>query len=416
MLLRLLRRSFSNQKKAMALMVASVTMGTAIAASLITLSLEITGKVSKELRAFGANILVEPKVEGLASVSGQQRYLREEDIIKTKTIFWRHNIVGIAPFLETKVEVKAKKIDLIGTWFEKELPLPGETKSFPVGVKTVAPWWNVEGQWPDPPEADESNEDALIGVSISRNLSLKQGDEIIIEGKRFRVSGILETGGKEDNQVFVNLEVLQEMMSLEGKVSKVFISALTTPMDDFAYKDPDTMSRLEYEKWYCTGYVTSIAKQIEEVFQGSRAKPIWQVAETEGKVLERLKFLIYLLSLVALLASALGVSTTMIMSLLRRIEEIGLMKSIGADSTKIITVFLSEGVIIGLIGGLFGYGLSILTSRFIGIQVFGTGLEHRALLLPIAIGSSLLISITGSLLPIRRALKIKPAIVLKGAE
>lgn len=416
MLLRLLRRSFYNQKKAMALMVASVAMGTAIAASLITLSLEITGKVSKELRAFGANILVEPKVEGLAGVSGQQRYLREEDIIKTKTIFWRHNIVGIAPFLETKVEVKAKKIDLIGTWFEKELPLPGETKSFPVGVKTVAPWWNVEGQWPDPPEADESSEDALIGVSISRNLSLKQEDEIIIEGKRFRVSGILETGGKEDNQIFVNLESLQKMISLEGKVSKVLISALTTPMDDFAYKDPDTMSRLEYEKWYCTGYVTSIAKQVEEVFQGSKAKPIWQVAETEGKVLEKLKFLIYLLSLIALLASALGVSTTMIMSLLRRIEEIGLMKSIGADSTKIITVFISEGVIIGFIGGLLGYGLSIMASRFIGIQVFGTGLEHRALLLPVAIGSSLLISITGSLLPIRRALKIKPAIVLKGAE
>lgn len=414
MLFRLLIHSFSNQKKAMALMIASVAMGTAIAASLVTISLDITGKVSKELRAFGANILVEPKVEGLAAFSDRERYLREEDIIKTKTIFWRHNIVGVAPFLETKAEIKVKdnveKISLIGTWFEKEIPLPGEAKEFLVGVKTVAPWWSVEGQWP------ESNEDALIGVSISKNLSLKQGDEITVGGKRFRISGILETGGKEDDQIFINLESLQEMMSLRGKISRVLISALTTPMDDFAYKDPKTMSRLEYEKWYCTGYVTSIAKQVEEVFHGSRVKPIWQVAETEGKVLERLRFLIYLLSLIALLASSLGVSTTMIMSLLRRIEEIGIMKSIGADSIKIIMVFLSEGVIIGFIGGLLGYGLSIGTSKFIGLKVFGTGLEQSALLLPVAIGSSLLISIIGSLLPIRRALKIKPAIVLKGAE
>ena len=59
---------------------------------------------------------------------------------------------------------------------------------------------------------------------------------------------------------------------------------------------PHTMSQTEYEKWYCTGYVTSIAKQLEEVFLGSTSRPIWPVAETEGKVLGRLKLLIYLLT------------------------------------------------------------------------------------------------------------------------
>ncbi len=84
----------------MALMIISVAMGTAIAASLITVSLDIQGKVSRELRSFGANITVEPRVEGLADITGQRRYLREEDLIKAKTIFWRHNILGLAPFLE----------------------------------------------------------------------------------------------------------------------------------------------------------------------------------------------------------------------------------------------------------------------------------------------------------------------------
>ncbi|MBI5641243.1 MAG: ABC transporter permease [Nitrospirae bacterium] len=413
MLLNIIKRSFANQKKAMLLMIASVAVGTAMAASLITISLEISGKVSKELRSFGANILIEPRLEGLADISGQKRYLRQEDIVKSKTIFWRHNILGISPFLDTESEISVsgvkETVRLVGAWYEKGLPLPGEAKEFPAGIKTVSPWWYIEGQWPD--QADK----VVAGTSLAARLGIKKGDSLMIDGKGFVVSGILETGGNEDNELYMDLGHLQEFKNLSGRVSRVYVSALTTPMDKFAYKDPKTMSRPEYEKWYCTGYVTSIAKQLEEVFYGSRTKPIWQVAETEGKVLERLRLLIYFLCGIALAASALGVSTTMIMSLLRRIDEIGLMKATGADSSKIITIFVSEGFVIGTIGGLLGYALAIAAAQYIGMKVFNSAVEHKALLLPVAIGSALVISIAGTILPIRRALRIKPAVVLKGA-
>ncbi len=414
MLLNIIRRSFLNQKKSMALMIASVAVGTAITASLITVSLGISGKVSRELRAFGANILIEPGVEGMAGVSGQKRYLREEDIIKAKTIFWRHNILGIAPFLETKGEItagdKTLRAVVVGAWFEKELQEPGEKKNFLAGIVTVSPWWYIDGQWPD------SGEKVIIGRSLLNRLGIKKGESVLLDGRSFLVSGVLETGGAEDEQVFMDMQALQEFKSLKGRISKVFVSALTKPMDEFAYKDPAKMSQSEYEKWYCTGYVTSIAKQLEEVFQSSKVKPVWQVAETEGKVLGRLELLVYILSFITLAASALGVSTTMIMSLLRRIEEIGLMKAIGADSRKIASVFLSEGIVIGVIGGLVGYALSIAAALFIGLKVFNTGFEQKAILFPVAIGSAVLISIAGTVLPIKKALKIKPGIVLKGAE
>jgi putative ABC transport system permease protein len=413
MLLRLLRQSFKNQKKAMALMILSVSMGVAISASLLTISLDITGKVSSELRSFGANITIEPKVEGFAGIAGQRRYLREEDIIKAKTIFWRHNIVGIAPFLEGSTEMEygghKREVATVGTWMEKDMPLPGEGSNFKIGVRTVFPWWDVEGGSPDASSV-------LLGVSLAGDLGIKKGDIITLDGKPYRVSGILSTGGKEDREAFMDLDELQALKGLEGKVSKALISALTTPMDDFAYKDPKTMSPKEYEKWYCTGYVTSIAKQLEEAFSGSRAKPVWHVAEAEGNVLNRLSVLIYLLSASALIASALGVSTTMVASLLKRVEEIGLMKSIGADGVGISLIFLSEAFIIGVSGGLIGYVISIFATKFIGMRVFDTALSQRALLLPVAIASALFISILGSLLPIRRALKIKPALVLKGAR
>jgi len=414
MLFNIIGRSFLNQKKALALMVISIAVGTALAASLITISFEIDGKVSKELRSFGANIIVEPKIEGLADISGQKRYLRYEDIIKTKTIFWRHNILGIAPFLEKKASIKkgekGSEVTLAGSWYEKSLPLPGENKTFPSGIRTVSPWWYLDGTWPNTPDS------AVVGRSVATRLGLKTGDTVSIDNKELKVTGILETGGPEDGQVFMDLENMQKLYGLDGKVSRVLVSALTTPMDEFAYKDPNTMSKAEYEKWYCTGYVTSIAKQVEEVFSGSRVRPVWQVAETEGKVLGRLRMLIYLLCFAALTASAIGVSTTMIMTLLRRIEEIGLMKALGAHRTKIISIFLSEGMIIGLIGGIFGYLLSLAVSQYIGRAVFDTGLEQRAILLPISIFNALVIAVAGTVLPIRRALRIMPSVVLKGAE
>jgi putative ABC transport system permease protein len=143
-LLKIIQRSFVNQKKSMALMVVSVAVGTALAASLINISLQIGGKVSKELRSFGANIRIEAKVEGLADISGQKRYLRQEDIIRAKTIFWRNNILGLSPFLDAKAEVKigerTEKVNVAGMWYEKKLPLPGENKEFLVGTGTVFPW------------------------------------------------------------------------------------------------------------------------------------------------------------------------------------------------------------------------------------------------------------------------------------
>lgn len=413
MLLNIIKKSFANQTKAMALMIASVAVGTAMASSLLTMSLEIGGKVSKELRSFGANIIIEPRVEGLAGISGQRRYLRQEDVIKSKTIFWRHNIVGVAPFLEAEGEClaggKKENVRLVGAWYEKGLPLPGEAKEFEAGIRSVSPWWYVDGRWPDSPGG------TVVGSSLAGRLGLRTGDRLTVDGRDFVVTGTIETGGDEDNQVFFDLEALQELKGLKDMVSKVMVSALTTPMDDFAYKDPKTMSRTEYEKWYCTGYVTSIAKQLEEVFDGSKAKPVWQVAETEGKILEKLRLLIYLLCIIALVASAIGVSTTMVMSLLRRTEEIGLMKATGADSGQIITIFVSEGFVIGCIGGLIGYGISVFSSHYIGMKVFNSGVGHKAMLLPVAIVIALLISVSGTILPIRRALGIKPAVVLKGA-
>jgi len=405
MLMEIIKQSFLNQKKAMLLIVISVAIGTAVATSLLGLSMDISNRVTRELRSFGANILVKPRVSGLAGIAGQERYLAEADIIKIKTIFWRHNIIGIVPFLYVKDHEKG--IIIAGTWYEKTLRIPGD-KPFITGVREVMPWWQIDGRWP------EGKDEILIGSSLVKRLGLKKGDKIILLDREFTVSGIVETGSKEDEMAVGELSVIQALSGLKDRVSSIYVSALTTPMDNFAYKDPKKMTKTEYEKWYCTGYVTSISKQIEEVVTGSVATPIWSVAEAEGNILKRLRMLIYMLTTMSLLGAALGVSSTMITSLLRRTHEIALMKAIGADRIKVITIFFSEAFILGITGGIIGYLLSFMLTNYIGYRVFGTGLEHHMMLLPISAGSSIVIAIIGSYLPIMKALRIRPAIVLKG--
>lgn len=410
MLLILLKRSLVNQKRSMAVMTAAVAVGAALAASLLTLSLDISAKVSRELRSFGANIVVLPKVAGLAALGGQKRYLREADLPKAKTIFWRHNIVGLAPVLIARDEQQG--LTLLGTWRRKDLPVPGEQRPFPAGVETAMPWWDIDGAWPD-----KENE-VLAGASLARQRGLASGDVLSFRGKRLTVTGLLTTGGREDEMLVAELGAVQKLAGLPGKVSQVFVSALTTPMEDFAYKDPKTMTAKEYDKWYCTGYVTSIAGQLEDdrIFAGAVARPVWPVAEAEGRLLTRLNLLVYLLAALVLLSSALSVSATMVMSLLRRSEEVALMKAMGADGVKTVTVFLSEALLIGLAGGVMGYLLSLGVSGYVGRAVFGTALEERAVLLPASVGASVLIALLGAYLPIRRALAIKPAPALKGGR
>jgi len=403
----------------MAVMIVAVACGTALSASLLTVSFEISEKVAQELRAFGANITVEPRVEGLAQLSGQQRFLREADLQKIKTIFWRHNILGYAPFLDARLDLRTEKgrsrtVPATGTWFERKIPQPGEDKPFVAGIVSVAPWWEVSGKWPG--AEDRGGLEVVLGRDLAESLDVAVGNGITLNETAASVVGILSTGDREDQELFLRLGDLQALAGLQGNIPRVLVSALTTPMDEFAYKDPETMTKAEYEKWYCTGYVTSIAQQVEEVLAGSRATPVWKIAETEGQVLNRLKAAIYLLCALSLLASALGVGTTMVTSLLRRIEEIGLMKAVGADSIKIIILFLSEAAVIGVSGGLVGLIASAYIAKWIGIEVFGTVLTQRDMLIPLALGLSLLIAVAGSLLPIIRALRIRPALVLKGAE
>ncbi len=409
MLIRILKNSFLKRPKAIFLIFLSIAMGSAVATAFLGIAGEISHKMALELRSYGANILIEP------SAAEGGGFLREEDLPKIKTVFWKYNITGFTPYLFGIAEFSAggrKERGVVsGTWFTKQLEVPGEEFSIQ-GIKGIAPWWEVQGRWPE--DADE----AIIGASLAKRLNISSGSDVttIVRGgnQKFRIVGVVTTGGYEEEQLFAPLVTVQSLLQQQGKVSRVQVSALTVPMDDFGKKDPTTMTKDEYEKWYCTAYVTSVAKNVEEVMAGSRAKPIWQIASAEGALLKKLNSVMLLLTVLALGASATAVSTSLMASMAERSPEIALMKAIGADRFQISSIFIGETLIISLAGGVSGYLLGGQLAELISRTVFNSTIASPLWLFPTAIISAFVVAIAGSIVPLRRALLIEPVTVLKG--
>lgn len=408
MLFRIIRRSLLKRPKPVLLMLVSIILGSAVATAFLGIHREISGKMALELRRYGANILLEP-------VAGDGARLAEQDLPKIKTVFWKHNIVGFAPYLFGVVDLQAGgkrgKGVLTGTWFERSLEVDGEGVSVQ-GVKLIAPWWSVAGGWP------ATEDEAVIGAALARRLAVTTGGTVrlLYHGRelQLRIVGVVTTGGYEEEQLFTPLLTAQRFLNLPGAVSRVMVSALTVPMDDFGRRDPATMTTDEYEKWYCTAYVTAVAKNLEEVVTGSRAKPIWQIAGAEGALLGRLNGLMILLTFLALAAAAIGVTTALLASMAERQKDIALMKTLGADRRQITAIFLGETVVVALAGGGIGYLLGDRLAELISRMVFASSLETPFWLFPIALSASLLVTLLGAIIPLRRAFLVEPVKVLKG--
>lgn len=407
MWLRILKGVVYRNRGSFLLTLVSAVVGAKLVASLGSLASGISAKIGSELKSYGANIIVKPS--GVALLS-------EDDLVAVKSsIFWRYNIVGVTPFLHSEAVItgpagSAQGV-VSGTWFDKQLPVESD---FRTGLKTTAPYLSIEGTWPSDTDAPE----VVLGRRLATRLGSGVGQFVLADiggvSTTLTVTGVMESGGVEDDAAYVPLAYLQSVSDRQGLVSQALVSAVTTPLDDFGRRDPTTMTRREYDKWYCTAYVTSVAKQIEETVKGSTVRPVWKVAEAEGAVLGQLSWLIYALVALAMVAATLAVSTTLMGNVMRRRGEIGLLKAIGGESRQVASIFLVEAGSVGLLAGFIGWGLGSLLADYLGLVIFGTPFEFGGQLFVLSIAVSLLVTIVGAWVPLREGLRVPAGEVMRG--
>jgi putative ABC transport system permease protein len=437
MFLRLVADSFGRRPRHKLLTGAALALGMGVATAALSVSLDVGDRLAKEFRSLGANLLVTPQADSLPLEIGGVDYrpvnagafLPEADLPKLKTIFWHNNIMAFAPILEVRAEALPlaredghdrvgnwiTNVPLVGTWANHAVQLP-DGGVFRTGIAKTNPWWQVDGTW----FSDDAKE-CVVGAAFAKKNHIKIGDSISLATggvtkipSPLKVTAILNSGGPEDESIVVPLSRAQALASQSGQYRKLYVSALTKPEDSFAKRDPKSFTPAEYDRWFCTPYISSIAFQVQQVLPGTDVRVIRRVAEGEGQILTRVQMLLWLVTGAALLAAALAVGASAAASVIERRTEIGLMKALGAGSGTVGFLLAAEQLLLAFVGGGVGYALGILLARLLGEKIFGVAPEPSLIVFFVVVALAAGVTILGSALPLRRASRYEPAPILRG--
>ncbi|MDE3197248.1 MAG: ABC transporter permease [Acidobacteriota bacterium] len=406
MIARFVKDSIGRAPRRKAMLIAAIGMGSAVATSMLGVMLSIGDKVNQELRQVGSNIVVTARAAALtggvgsdtALATGGAAYIREADVANIKKIFWALNITGVSPTLLSHDGA----VQVVGAHFS-----PAS------GLQSVNPAWVVRGKWAHESAENGTPPECMVGEGVAMRNKWNPGSEIAVFGRTFRVAGLISSGDEADDRVFLPLADAQELTHRPGVVDRVDVAALTKPEDDFARRDPRTMNSADLERWNCTNYAISIAHQIEEAIPGTQARIVRRVADSEGRILDRVGGLMALITLAALLSAGLTVWSLTATTMMERRGEIAIMQAIGAGRGMVAAILGVEISLIGLAGGLAGGFIGVWLAKYVGQTVFHDAIEVSPVLPFLIMLAAMLVALLGAAQPMRRALRMEPAVILR---
>ncbi len=385
MLLRIVLKSLAHRRLRVAVAALAVALGALLVSSLAVVSLSVGHQARQELRAYGANLLLVPRAVtapvglgnlGMGSVSEAAQLPRE-------TLSYLHDnspteVSAYAPFTYGVARLgdspRSPSVVVAGTELAR--------------ARVLSPWWQVQGEWPT------GTGQVLVGIDAFEKLEISLGQDLALWGgsgqTALRVVGVLSTGGSEDSQVVMDLETAQALLDRTGLDLVLLRAQGNGPA------------------------LASVATTLESALPGAEARVVQQVASAESSVVGKVQGLMALVALLVLAAASLAVFSTMATSVMERTPEVGLMKALGASPRRIGLLFTVEAVIIGAAGGLLGFALGLGVAQAIGRSVFGSYLPVSPWALPLTLAVALGIVLVASLVPVRRAVNIQAARILRG--
>lgn len=414
MFLRIVLASLKQNKDSRFLSFLTIFLSVMLTACMLNITLKIGDEIAKQLRSYGSNIVVLPRTNSLSiEINGREYsplknddFLEEKHLHKIKEIFWRNNITAYAPFLSFKTE----NFSLLGTYFSKDINISDEPE-FRVGVENLYPFWVIDGRYPK----DDSFDEILAGA----NLGLKIGDEISFGEYKTKVVGILKESENEADKIIASLPLVQALSKKQGLIGKIEVLAMTIPENDLSIKarrNIDSLDSLEYDLWYCSAYVGSIAHQIEQEYPNASAKAVLSVSQAQSGITKKIQNLMAVISVLALIISSICITSLLSSQINKRKKQIGLLKALGASASSIYLLFVSEIFIVCVFASLFGALGGYILSFAIGYQIFGTFIGFSLMVLPLSVLFGFIICIFGSALPLKSVIKLLPAEVLYGRK
>jgi putative ABC transport system permease protein len=375
--------NLKRRKAKMAFLTIGLMVGIATIVTLVTLTRSMSSDIERKMDEFGANILVTPQSNGLAmnyggislgGVTFDQREIREEDLAKIKTITNHNNISAISPKVLGGIKINGHDVLLVGVNFESELKMKQ--------------WWKVFGNEP------KSDHDLLLGSDASKVLNVSPGDNLTIKGETFKVAGVLDqTGSQDDALVFAGLSRAQKLLGKEGKISMAEVAAL------------------------CSGCpIGDMVTQIAEKLPDAKVSAIQQVVEGRLKALDQFRRFSYAMAGVVVFIGSLIVFVTMMGSVNERTTEIGIFRAIGFRKSHIMRIILLEAALVSLLAGFLGYAAGMGGAKLALPFMAESRNAHLIWDSTVAFGSiglALALGILASLYPALHASKMDPTEALR---
>jgi putative ABC transport system permease protein len=347
--------------------------GAAVCSALVNLHLDAERKLTREFRTLGANVVVSP-----ARDAGSDSALLSAATLDAIASVRAPEVVAAAPYLYVVARTAGdRSLILAGTWLDE--------------VRRMSSWWTLKGDWIT--SRDDLSR-CLVGRAVAKQFGLVPGRELDLKyaGREVKliVAGVVTVGGTEDNQVFVNLPVAQQLAGLDGRIGVVQMSV--------------TGSAAQVEQ---------VARVFAAALPGLDVRPIRQIADAEGQLLSRIRVLILATVVLILALTALCVLATMAALAMERRRDVGLMKALGGSMNRVVRLFLTEAAILGVVGGVLGWVGGVFLSGWIGRSVFGSAISPRLDVLPLTVALMFGVALAGAL-PLRLLGQVRPAEILRG--
>ena len=372
MYLKMITSSLIRRRSRMLVALLAIAIGSTVLSGLLTIYYDIPRQMGTVFRSYGANLIFLP--------AESESKITQEQIDAIKQVIDSEKLVGFAPYIYQSAKVNEQPYMIAATDL--------------ASAKSNSPYWLIRGDWP------HNKKEVLIGHEISRNIELSVGDTFIVNTPKpngdvtvneCTVSGIVTTGGVEEEFIFMSLEDIKGIIGYD---------------DQFDVIECSIDGNQEYLK--------SIADTVSKQVNGITPRLVKRVTESQDVVLNKLQALVWIVTIIVLFLTMICVTTTMMAVVAERRKEIGLKKALGASNSSIVKDFMGEAVMLGLIGGILGVVLGYVFADNVSISVFAREVSFPVQLAPFTVIASIIITIVSCLFPVRATVDIDPALVLRG--
>lgn len=424
---------FRRRSRAAMAVIASL-VGAATLFCLASVCVAVPQQMNEEMRAYGANLIVTPSDATGKSQGIDTATVRDVTALVTvghsaKSAAYRYESVRVnsAPYTIAGIDVKAVRAlnrhwNVTGDWPSAGNVMVGRDVADALGVKigsrvTIAYRASDAGSsssssspmsgtpMSDSPESDSRAVQSGSQVSDSGESDMQgtengapttengrvSSDIMNTDGTEFRIAGIVDTGGNEDSIIYATTADVSKLAGHERGADVV-----------------------EYSVNAMGDELNAIVNRINKNTNTAvKAQTVTKITSSDTRIIAMLQTLFWIVSLVVLVLTLVGVGTTISSIVSQRRNEIGLRKALGADSRAIGVEFYVESGIYGLIGGLLGTAIGYVLARVLCATVFGRAIGFDWLLGAGSLLLSVAIAVIASIPPVRRATRIDPAIVLR---